>query len=129
MTIKIQDSKLLCGGREDRDQGLSELQRFLLLLPFFLQQFIGKLVANKNAGSDLTRQSTTLFSSNKSILQLLKKSLLSITIADKKEILNILDQIQEDEERNIKQQFQNLIEATIKSCLALNYRDVIFESL
>ena len=87
----------------------------------------------QSGGDTPVRQSTTLFASNKSIIQLLKKSLLSITIADKKEILNILDDIQvkidQDDDKNINKQFQNLIKATVDSCLTLNYKDVIFESL
>ena len=47
--------------------------------------------------------------------------------------MNILDDIQvkidQDDDKNINKQFQNLIKATVDSCLTLNYKDVIFESL
>lgn len=96
VTIKFQDNRLLNNRRteesvDDPDIGKQELHRFLILMPFVNQQFLG-YTDNADSSSRL-RRSTTLFTNKKSIIQLLKKSLLSIGIDVKKNILKILDEI------------------------------------
>lgn len=70
-------------------------------MPFFFQQFLGYAATSREgesgdgggAASLGVRKSTTIFTNKKSIIQLLKKSLLSIGIDKKKEILDILDEV------------------------------------
>ena len=66
-------------------------------------------------------------------MQLLKKSLLSITIADKKDILNILDSIQaqsdSEDQKVIHELFQQLVKATVDCCLVLGFKEVVLRSL
>lgn len=79
------------------------------------------------------RKSTSIFTNKKSIIQLLKKSLLSIGIDKKKEILNILDEIQlqvdQSDPRIIKEHFGRLIAATCEMCVAQDCHQILHEAL
>lgn len=80
VTIKAQDS-LLTSSQDNLAK--EELHRFLLLLPYLMTHFTVQDVA----------QSVTLFSNKRTVVQLLKKSLPSISISNKSKILQILDVI------------------------------------
>jgi len=81
-TTRIQDTTLLSLRQED--QVADEISRFLFLLPFFQDQF--QMLLNGKEGKKI-------FSNCKSILSLLKKSLPSLGIHEKKEIYEKLDNL------------------------------------
>ena len=72
-----------------------------------------------------------IFTSYRSITQLLKKSLPSIGINKKKDIFDRLDSIQRDAEKNeeklIKKEFQELINSTLALCNQMSFQQIIFD--
>lgn len=90
MSIRVQDHSLLTAGGLQEDLAKDELHRLLLLLPFFNQQFLGEPLIGDELG---LRQSSTMFPSPRAMIQLLKKSMLSIAIDKKKDVESILDDI------------------------------------
>lgn len=88
LIVTIKASDLLLHGDEDK-LPQEEFHRFLLLLPYLLSQFTTSDQQNVN-------QSLSAFQNKRSIVQLLKKSLPSISIGNKSRILQILDVIQRE---------------------------------
>jgi hypothetical protein len=70
-------------------------------------------------------QSVTLFSNKRTVVQLLKKSLPSISISNKSKILQILDVIQREVDQNdqvlVQEQFELLIDAVKDQLLGQEY--------
>jgi hypothetical protein len=125
VSIRIQDHGLLTIGVKSEDLAKDEMHRLLLLLPFFNQQMLGEPT---QVG---LRQSSTMFSSPRAIVQLLKKSMLSIAIDKKKDVENVLEEIlqvaETNDEKAINDQFAKLVNATVESCIAQNFHHVALE--
>jgi len=79
--------------------------------------------------ANITQNRPVIFPNKRNAVQLLKKSLPSIGIDKKKEILSTLETLQREADTNdpelTKVHFKSLITAAIKCCLDLNEKSVI----